>query len=187
MSLSGRLRRRLIAAIYFTVGATLAAALTYGLIGWVGTIFPPVAAAISLLAFAGSFVWHLAGRRRVPWGHEHVQARRDLALRGVEGKLYFGAILGIGLLTDMATPLVYGGAALALSLGAFNGATYGVGFGLGRAIPAWFAAGLGRRFSPGTVAARMIGATSVARWPGMSVAAGGIYVSLLGAGLFGTR
>lgn len=173
---------RVAAAAIFTLGSALAAAVVYGLLGLLGSAFWPFTPVVSFVALGGALVWHLRGKERVPWGHEHVQARRDLAMHGPKGTLYFGAILGVGLLTDMATPLVYGGAALSLTLQVLPAIAYGVGFGLGRAGPAWIAVLVGRRFSPGSVAAQLIGATRFARWPGSAIAAIGLATSVLASG-----
>ena len=72
---------------------------------------------LALAALLGALVWHVCGRHRIPWGRESVQARRPTAERGWPGLLYFGALLGVGLLTEMATPLVLAGAVMAAAQG----------------------------------------------------------------------
>jgi len=51
--------------------------------------------------------------------------------------LYFGALLGVGFLTQMTTPFVWIGVAIAIAQGPAWGAGFGAGFGIGRAIPVW--------------------------------------------------
>jgi hypothetical protein len=100
----------------------------FGFLGeWVG--FRVWALAIFLWALA----WHTTRIGGFPGDRKRVQARRDLVTRGLLGPFYFGAILGTGLLTEAATPLVHAGPLLALGWGPTAGIAYGVGFALGRA------------------------------------------------------
>lgn len=142
----------------FTGGALLTGATAYSALGLVGTflggsfLFRPIAVAWLL----GTVIWYLTGSRRVPFGRASVQARRDLALRSAPGLVYFGALLGVGLLTQMSTPLVYGGALLALASGPMVGLAYGAAFGVGRSLPAWGGAILAGRWDPSTVSHGLI-------------------------------
>lgn len=98
--------------------------------------------------------------------------------------LYFGAILGVGLVTDMSTPLVYGGAALSLGIGPGAAVVYGLGFGLGRSVPGWIAVVVGANVSPSDVAVGMISAVHKFRWPGAAIAAMCLYFVLVATGWF---
>lgn len=100
-------------------------------------------------------------------------------MSGPRGVLYFGAILGVGLLTDMATPLVYGGAALALNIGPGAALISGIGFGLGRSLPGWVAVVVGPLAPPSRVAVRMISAVHWFRWPGAAIGILGLYLTVL--------
>lgn len=140
------------AALLFTVGAVGAAAPTYLLIGFLGAVPARVVYAmigLGLLAYA--VFWHATGRSTVPAGRQGFQARRAWVDEGRGGLLYFGAVLGVGFLTEMSTPLVHAGMALAAAHGPYQGMGYGAGFGAGRSLPTWTAVVLGGRFPPGLV------------------------------------
>ena len=160
----------------FTTGAVAAAVATYGAFGVVGSMLgrPSALLLLAVAALAWACLWYLRGRYRLPGGREAVQANRDLAIRGPAGMLYFGALLGVGLLTEMSTPLVYAGAALSLSQGLGWGALYGVGFGLGRSAPALAAALIPRRdVNPAAIARVMVSTNRKrSRWLGLVVSAG---------------
>jgi hypothetical protein len=96
-------------------------------------------------------VWHLGGHPSFPLSRAGMQTNRSLAKRGNIGMLYFGLVLGIGLATQMASPLVYVGAALALGWGMVVALPYGIGFAMGRSIPVVWAL-INRRVSAGQVA-----------------------------------
>lgn len=115
-------------------------------------VFRPIA----VVWFVGTVLWYLAGSRRVPFGRASVQARRDLAQKGSPGLVYFGAVLGIGLLTQMAAPLVYGGALPTLSSSPSWGLAYGAASGVGRSAPAWAGAILAGRWDPTSVSLGLI-------------------------------
>ncbi len=51
--------------------------------------------------------------------------------------MYFGALLGMGVFTEMASPLVIGGAWLSIAWGMHWGMSYGLGFGVARSMPAF--------------------------------------------------
>jgi hypothetical protein len=105
----------------------------------------PVALAAAFALFLGSAAWHLRGVARFPLGRQGVQANRARVQRGRGGVLYFGAILGTGLITAMATPLVYAGAVMAIYAGPARALAYGASFGIGRSVPALMGALLASR------------------------------------------
>ena len=143
----------------FTSGAALAGVLTYGGLALVARAFDAGlvvrVAAIAWIAFC--LCWYAFGFTKVPLGRESIQANRQWANKGPRGVFYFGALLGIGLLTQMTSPLVLGGALVAASSGVWWAVLYGAGFGAGRSLPALSGAvvGLGK-LDPGQVAARII-------------------------------
>jgi hypothetical protein len=75
----------------------------------------------------------------------------------------------------MSTPLVYGGALLALASGPATGIAYGAAFGLGRSLTTWGGAIFADRWSPGAVADALTTDTVAGRWLG-GVGAGAILV-----------
>jgi hypothetical protein len=160
----------------FTAGAAVAAVATYGAFGAIGSALgrPSVLLLLAVAVLFWACQWYLRGRYHLPGGRQAVQANRNLAVRGPAGMLYFGALLGVGLLTEMSTPLVYAGAALSLSQGIGWGALYGVGFGLGRSVPALAAALIPRRdISPAAIARTMAFTNRErSRWLGLATSAG---------------
>jgi len=115
----------------------------YGGLGVLGTVlhvsFLPT---VTLLGFTYCAYWHARSRYRFPLQRRGIQANKAL-VRGKPGLLYFGALLGTGVITEMATPLVWTGALFAASSGISAAAGYGIGFGLGRSAPALAAIALG--------------------------------------------
>ncbi len=95
-----------------------------------------VSTALAVAALTAAGLWHGLGRRSFPGDRHALQANRRLASRGPVGLIYFGGLLSVGLLTEMTTPLVYGGVSFCLWAGPTVGALYGGGFALGRAVPA---------------------------------------------------
>ncbi len=170
------------AAVLFNTGAVIAGALTYWTVGLLG-LMPghSLFLILALVLLLYSAYWHAAGRSNVPMGRERFQARRDWVRRGRRGLVYFGAVLGVGLLTEMSTPLVYAGAALSAGTGGFRGLAYGIGFGLGRAMPAWAGAVVGQRFPPGKVGLAFIENYRRLRWVGVLASLTG--VMLIGGSL----
>jgi hypothetical protein len=168
---SGRFRKRLEGALLFVLGATASGATVYGAFGSLGTLVghPRFFLLCAAGWFLGTLVWYLSGARQVPWGRASVQARRDLAFSGPGGLVYFGALLGIGIATQMATPLVYGGACLALGSGPISGMLYGSGFGAGRSLAALTGAVFGHRWGAGRVAEILTGNQRSFRWVGGGV------------------
>jgi len=120
-------------------GGAVSGALFYGALGLVADI-PYVRAVVTVIAAVWLVVclgWHALGRTSVPFGRHAVQANRRLARRGAWGLVYFGALLGMGVLTEMASPLVIGGAWLSIAWGMHWGMSYGLGFGAARSMPAF--------------------------------------------------
>lgn len=63
------------------------------------------------------------------------QVNRRYAAVPLAGSALFGAVLGVGLLTLITTPLVWAGAVAVLATGsAAAGVLYGIGFALGRTL-----------------------------------------------------
>lgn len=120
----------------FTAAAVVSAAAWYGLLGAAGQLAGAgYVAPVVVAGYLYGLWWHVRGRVVVPFGRASVQANRDL-VRGTPGLVYFGALLGNGLLTEMSSPLVWAGAGLALVAGPLAALGYGVGFGLGRSATA---------------------------------------------------
>jgi hypothetical protein len=165
----GRLLARVKGAAAFTVGAALSAGLVYGGLGAVGgllggpRVFGPAAAI--LLGWSG--IWYLRGGGHVPFGRPGVQAKRALVTRGYIGLSLFGAILGVGLLTEMSTPLVQAGCGLALAQQPLFGLCYGMGFGLGRSTGPWIGALAPRRLSMQSLAQPFLDWKANSRWLGL--------------------
>lgn len=162
---------RIKGAASFTMGAMLSGGLVYGVLGALGRllggqrVFAPVAAI--LLGWCA--IWYLRGRGRVPFGRAGIQARRALVTRGYVGLGLFGAILGVGFLTEMSTPLVQAGCALALAQQPFFGVCYGMGFGMGRAVGPWIGAVAPRRVSMQALARPFLDWKANSRWPGLAL------------------
>lgn len=80
--------------------------------------------------------WHISGLRTFPGGRHDRHANRAWAHSGRVGQLYFGALMGAGLFTQMSTPLIYPTLLLSAA-GSWKWVlAAGVGFGLGRSGPA---------------------------------------------------
>lgn len=150
----GRWVGRWARALLFTTGALLSAWAVYGGIGLLGRVLGDwkgfKVGALAILSWA--LVWHATRITVFPGSLDRTQARRELASRGMLGPFYFGAILGNGLITEMATPLVQVGPWLSLGWGPVAGVLYGGGFALGRSLPAWSGAVLGTRLAPQRIA-----------------------------------
>jgi hypothetical protein len=115
-----------------------------------------------------ALAWHLVGRPGFRWRHLGIQANRSWVQRGPLGLVYFGALLGAGVITEMSTPLAYAWIAAAGANGVSWGVIAGLGAGLGRATPAFAgAARLAGAMSPGSIG-RYVYADWMrrARWPG---------------------
>src|SRR5262249_16830988 len=119
----------------FTAGAVVAAAAVITIFGAVGQFLPSRECAIlALVAYIAAWRWHLSNRWRFPGDRRGVQANKHL-VRGIGGRLYFGALLGAGIVTEMSTPLVSTGIFYGLAGGALVVVCYGFGFGLGPCAP----------------------------------------------------
>jgi hypothetical protein len=179
----GRLLRNLLGAVVFTSAASGAGALTYAGFGALGD-YLATGPALGLLAAAvlvGSAFWYGKGGGHVPFGRQGVQSHRDLAGRGWLGLMYFGGLLGVGLLTQMSTPLVWAGVFVSLYKGPGWAFVYGIGFGVGRAIPVWVVAFLRGRFIPAELTAYLISNSRRLRWVGLAttLAAAGVMARLV--------
>ncbi|MBO0822939.1 MAG: hypothetical protein J2P27_03650 [Actinobacteria bacterium] len=150
---------RVAAVSLFTLGAAVAGVLTYGGLALVAAAFDArfVVRVLAIAWIAFCLCWHAFGFVKVPLGRESIQANKQWARKGAGGLFYFGALLGNGLLTQMTTPLVLGGALAAASSSVWWALLYGAGFGAGRSLPTFSGAmvGLGN-LDPGELAARMI-------------------------------
>jgi cytochrome c biogenesis protein CcdA len=135
----GRLRRKIAVVSLFVLGALVSALLVYGGIGLAVSAAHGTAVAriVAIIWLAGCLGWHAFGFVKVPLGRESIQANRRWATKGPMGLVYFGALLGIGLLTQMTSPLVVGGALLSASSGVRWAVLYGLGFAVGRSVPAF--------------------------------------------------
>jgi hypothetical protein len=172
---------RFAAASLFASGALVSGALVYG-----GLAFAVSAADASFVARVAAIAWitfclcwHALGFVKVPFGRAAIQANRRWTMKGAGGLVYFGALLGIGLLTQMSSPLVLGGAFAAASSSVGWAILYGLGFGGGRSVPAFAGAiyGLGGK-NPAELAEHMTrrGRAGVSRLAGSAA-------SLLALGL----
>jgi hypothetical protein len=130
---------------------------------------------VALAAFLFCLWWYARNSYRVPFGRSSVQANKSL-VRGWLGIVYFGALLGVGLLTEMSTPLVWAGAIYSVVTGPAAAAAYGLGFGVGRSSPAIAGAFLG----PGVRDPHRVGLFVVSdlrsrlRWPGLAASTLGV-------------
>lgn len=168
-------------ALLFTVGALVAAAALFGTLGLVGLVLNEwVGFRVWTLGnFLWALVWHATRVRAFPGARDHVQARRDLVARGGLGPFYFGAILGTGLLTEAATPLVHVGPFLGLGWGPVAGIAYGLGFALERSVPVWSAAAVGNRLAPHSVAVFFIENGRRVRRAGSLACLGGVFFTVM--------
>lgn len=144
-----------------------------GLIG--GLVGRRVAMPVALAAFLFCLWWYARNSYRVPFGRSSVQANKSL-IRGWLGVVYFGALLGVGLLTEMSTPLVWTGAIYSVATGPAAAAIYGLAFGVGRSSPAIAGAFLGPRVRDHHRVGLfvVIDLRSRLRWPGLAASALGV-------------
>lgn len=102
-----------------------------------GRVVPRFLVLASLLVvLCWSAWWHGSGRVRFPGDRDRVQANKKLAQSGPGGTMYFGALLGFGFATRMATPLWYAIPLMGASGSVQSALALGVGVGLGRSWPA---------------------------------------------------
>lgn len=122
---------------HFVLGATVAGGMFYGALGLLGAVVPGTSRALAGTVFAGGLllglVWHaFRGDQLFAWPRR--QIRRDMAHHPRYGMIVYGAVLGVGMLTLVTTPLVWVGTLGVVASGSPTvGAIYGLGFGLGRA------------------------------------------------------
>jgi hypothetical protein len=129
----------------------------YGLFGLVGLLAKRVLLPVAILGFGLSLAWHIEHSGLVPFGRRSIEANGRL-VRGRPGLIYFGALLGVGILTEMSTPLVWAGVVYSAAAGLPWAVMYGLGFGLGRSMPALAAVPVyGRDIDYGDVAALVAG------------------------------
>lgn len=137
-------------------------------------------AALALLL--ATFYWYARSFVRFPGDRESVQALKQRALFGRFGRLYFGFLLGIGVLTSMTTPLVYVLLFVEASLHPAWAIAAGVGFGIGRSVPALAGVTIGGRIGgPGAAAARITTRTHADRLVGCASSAA--LIALVGYGI----
>lgn len=114
-----------------------------------------------------ALVWHLSGRTGFPFDRSGVQANREWAMATRVGRVYFGYLLGVGVITHLTTPLVYALLALSAAAGWQAALALGIGFGLGRSLLAVAGAVLvDRGGDAGEISARIITPGAVDRWVG---------------------
>ena len=114
-----------------------------------------------------ALVWHLRGHAGFPLDRSGVQANRAWAMSTRLGRVYFGYLLGLGVITHLTTPLVYALLALSAAAGWQVGLALGIGFGLGRSLLAIAGAALvDRGGDPGELSTRIITAGAVDQWVG---------------------
>jgi hypothetical protein len=134
----GHPRRSIAQGTFFAIGAAAAASAAYGLIGAVGGLTPVASPSAGTTVLAIACVWALAWYahpvpRLLPSPAK--QVNRRYAAVPLAGSALFGAVLGVGLLTLITTPLVWAGAVAVLATGsAAAGALYGIGFAVGRTL-----------------------------------------------------
>lgn len=177
----GRLRVRIQRLLPFFVGTVVSAVPTYWLVGLSGVLVPQTWRALTaaVLLFASAF-WYLSGRTYLRFGRNGWQARREAAFKGSLGKLYFGFVLGIGLLTEMSTPLVWAGLGVAFALTPAQAALYGFGFAFGRSLVPISSTFFGSRVSVDEVGVLFVAKIrGHMRWVG-SVVSTGIGLLVLG-------
>jgi hypothetical protein len=107
----------------------------FGLLGLIGNLVRPILLPVAAIGFGLSLLWHGRHSGLIPFARRSVEANKNL-VRGLPGLLYFGALLGVGVITEMSTPLVWAGAVYSAAIGLPGAVFYGLGFGLGRSTPA---------------------------------------------------
>ena len=114
-----------------------------------------------------ALIWHLSGRTGFPFDRSGVQANREWAMSTRVGRVYFGYLLGVGVVTHQTTPLVYALLALSAAAGWQAALALGIGFGLGRSLLAVAGAVMvDRGGDPGEISTRILTPGAVDRWVG---------------------
>lgn len=134
----GHLRRVVGQGAFFAVGAAAVGCGSYALIGAIGRISPFASPDLASVVLAAGSVWALIWYA-YPLPRLLPSSTKQLNRRHIEvplaGAALFGAVLGVGLLTPIATPLVWAGAIAVFAGGSVAaGALYGLGFALGRIL-----------------------------------------------------
>jgi hypothetical protein len=153
------------------------------LIFWVGGLLLPAwpLAAVAAAALAYGSLWHARGYTHFPGDRQRIQADRERALATRSGRVYFGALLGFGVLTRLTTPLVY--ALLAVAAAGktpWVAIAAGLGFASGRSLLAVAGAVAARwTLRPADVASRITAKGYSDRILGMVAGALGLVTVLL--------
>jgi hypothetical protein len=155
----------------------------YGAFGLVGAAlgwwFRAIWLCSSLCMLLASVVWHVRGLADFPGSRRSRQSNRRRAQRGVLGSAYFGGVLGVGLVTEMTTPLVLTGAMMAVANALPWAILYGVGFGVGRSVASWVGVLIGGSgLSAGVVVEKVLDIASLTRWVAVIAALIGFYIDL---------
>jgi hypothetical protein len=169
----GRFRARIVGPMTIGLGAAITGAVFSGLVAFIGASIGlglPRSLLAGMLSL-GALAWYARGHYPIPWGRAGVQANRDLASRRRAGLLYFGGVLGPGILTVMSTPLVWVGVAFCLAGGVVWGVLYGMSFGFGRSVLGLVVASIkGRDLDAGQLTDHVLGMKSRVRWVGLATA-----------------
>jgi hypothetical protein len=151
----------------------------------VDRVLGPLFLVLTVALVLRSIFWHIRPLKRFRWSRFQHQASRPLSELGIPGLVYFGAILGVGIATEMSTPLVQAGAMGAIWGGAIWGAVYGACFGIGRSSPLWSAAlSRDKSRSPASIIEHYVGPLRRHRMRYLGVTAGVLYLAILGAEVF---
>ncbi len=122
-----------------------------------GVLVPRVvtAAVLTAVAIVG-VAWHWSGRRNFRLDRMGRQANPSKARNGLWGGFSFGTVLGLGVLTRMASPLVMALILTAAALPLGLAEAIGLGFGLGRSVVAAAGAAIGGRLTPESVVTAIV-------------------------------
>ncbi len=123
--------------VAFGSAAVISGAAFYFLVALVGSAFPVVVDPYVITALGAllSALWYLLAYPRWLPSSKKQMNRRTANLPGV-GLYAYGAVLGVGVLTIVTTPLLWVGMLHAfLSRSMLWGAVFGAAFGLGRVLP----------------------------------------------------
>jgi hypothetical protein len=142
-------------ALIFSVFAVLGGAAALGAISMPSAV--PGARLAATVAGAALAVralrWHARRAGLFRLDRRTIQARRGRAGHGWAGTAYFGLVLGVTLLTEMATPAVQALAVLGIAAGPAFALTAGAGLGLARSVAPWRGA-LSAEDSPAVIVRR---------------------------------
>lgn len=171
----------------FTAGAMLAGAATYGLLGAIGALLPGTSPVVGVVVMGAgcalTLVW-FAFPSSLSLPSPRKQLNRKWTSVPNLGAAVFGVVLGIGLLTLITTPLVWIGVVAAFVAGSpLAGATYGLGFGLGRTAQVLRMRCHGQACATGEVALALARRGKLHHWLGATAAAALALVCLVGYAL----